>query len=551
MAVKRLYIPFKDLSFDAGAFANDKLLVARNVIPWHGTYVLSPGFSEADISASTGNQTAIYGSASFRIGYEPRTFVVLGDASNTHIFEDDGSTITDRTDAGGYAVISGAFAQFAQFGGSVVCTLGDGEEVQYLASGAADFAPMVTSTFAPRAFFAAPVRGNLFLANIYTASPYDTLAAGNHPSTIAVSQTDNIQAFGSPTTDPQLVGAVILPITNDGGDITGLVGGDYAIVFQERAVVRIDGPPYSVATIAAGIGTTYPNSCFRYGRDTYFWSNRGPMVMRDGGYPEPFLIGSLARALSEFNASPFDEWVSDWMFPGNLVTPTGFVDEEHGLIGWVYYTRSSGGDPGWNMLLYNVEEQRASLVALSEIVTEQIDPGAESFVFPRVNLSASDGPLAGSRWYVILAGGSGPPRRRVFSLATEQNYSGRLYSSFIRLEPNETSRVARVRPVYRGTNLPGTYTPTSQPPVWVQVSTVTNPSAGEYQSDWHNVTDGNGWITIPPGGSTGSALGDFHSIRVRFGTAAKPPSESSILATDIREFDGVEIEYEYTGVQSR
>lgn len=542
--IKRDFIPFRDLSFDAGAFANDKLVVARNVIPWHGTYVPSCGPDAAvDLSGSIATASLWLGYGAFRSN-AALAFLAIDTGSDTKIYTDDLTTITDVTRVGS-DYVTPAFVNFAQFGATIIATMGDTDAMQYKPAGATDFANMITSTFAPRAFFAAPIRNNLFLGNIYLTGGYDSLAAGNNRETVAWSQTDNVRSFGSPTVNPELVGAGYNTLTNDGGAITGLVGGDYGIVFQERAIVRIDGPPYTFANIVQGVGCMYPQSMCRFKDDVYFWGTDGPAVLRGGLQYEPLLEGSLRRMLTEAGARPFDDWGRDAELTSATPAenPRVIVDHSAGIVGWAYRTRgvttpeTADTAVAFQVLVYNVRDQRAAVMAIAkDTATEGVQRLA--FVGQETQITG-DWPLVALRSYKTAVIDT-DPYRQVYAVDNLQAYSGRLYSSFILLNSMGTTRVRRVRPVYRGVNLPGTYTPTATPPMFASVASLINPAAGAQETAWSNTYDQHGWCTLHD-----SIMADYHSFRVRFGTGATVDA-TLIAAQDIVEFDGIEIEWEET-----
>jgi hypothetical protein len=75
-----------------------------------------------------------------------------------------------------------------------------------------------------------------------------------------------------------------------GGDITGIVGGEYASVFQESRITRWtftgDNTVWQVDEIVTDIGCTLPKSLATIGKISFFWSNRGFMAF-DGVNLDP------------------------------------------------------------------------------------------------------------------------------------------------------------------------------------------------------------------------------------------------------------------------
>ena len=65
----------------------------------------------------------------------------------------------------------------------------------------------------------------------------------------------------------------------DGGDITGITGGEFGIVFLEKAIVRMSyiGSPlfFQFDTISRNVGCVEGGSIAQYGGVTYFLSDDG------------------------------------------------------------------------------------------------------------------------------------------------------------------------------------------------------------------------------------------------------------------------------------
>jgi hypothetical protein len=95
---------------------------------------------------------------------------------------------------------------------------------------------------------------------------------------LAVAWSDN----GDPTEWTPGTGEAGLYILPSGGDVTGIVGGEYGLVFQESRIVRMtytaDDAIWQFDEIAADIGCIAPWSLATYGRLTFFLSNKGWMA---------------------------------------------------------------------------------------------------------------------------------------------------------------------------------------------------------------------------------------------------------------------------------
>jgi hypothetical protein len=150
------------------------------------------------------------------------------------------------------------------------------------------------------------------------------------------------------------------------GQITGLVGGEYGLIFKRNSIYRMTftGPPriFSFDKLTDRLGCSYTKSIVQVGQDVFFWDAAGIYAVVGGGQGgiQKISQGVLDRWLfdAEFEpesamyAGPFDsELEMQWSVHGSY-------DMHSGLIWWFY--RKSGDASGENsgVLIYNVNEQR-------------------------------------------------------------------------------------------------------------------------------------------------------------------------------------------------
>lgn len=118
---------------------------------------------------------------------------------------------------------------------------------------------------APKARFLAVVRG--FVVAGYTED-----------DPLRVAWSDN----GDPTTWTAGSGEAGFQILSNGGDITGVVGGEYGLIFQENRIVRMtytaDDAIWQFDEISTDIGCIAPWSLATYGKLTFFLSSKGFMA---------------------------------------------------------------------------------------------------------------------------------------------------------------------------------------------------------------------------------------------------------------------------------
>jgi hypothetical protein len=202
--------------------------------------------------------------------------------------------------------------QFTSYGTSVYAT-NFADDIQIFTEGDAKFskANLTTppssagagapSAADPKARYISSIRNHLLLGH-YSVGGVTT------PTGVWWSGTDTPRFFGTPGTTPWLTNSDKQPIEDGFGHVTGLSsGGDWAVIFKERSVVRMEGPPFTFRTVVRGTGCRYPNSIVQVGDDTYYWGEAGPTVLRGGEGP-PTVLGAsgMVRTLID-NGTGFSE----------------------------------------------------------------------------------------------------------------------------------------------------------------------------------------------------------------------------------------------------
>jgi hypothetical protein len=533
-AVRSVYVPFGELKPDVGLFSNDGLVTAVNVVPAYGNYVSSNMWVSGADKPSTealGLHTHFAGGTTW-YGY-------LG--SNGRLYEMSSAlALTDKTRlAGVYAPFTGATDpgwHGASFGDAIIMTQ-IGDDPQLLTSpAAANFVKLAQSGgvnpgMDPKAKFVAPVKGNLFLANLNLAGAFDTLPAGNNPTVVAWSATDNVRQFGSYNVTPQLIGTGYQPLSYDMGHITGLIGGEYALIALQRGWVRADGPPYTFRPIVNGQGCRFPLSIVRLNNDVYFWGPAGP-AMLPGGEGPPVTLGNdkITRTLID-NATDFSPTyaLSSTVYVRHV---SAAVDAANGLVFW-FYTSVSGARAtparlGDKAVAYNVYDGRFSIV---DVIVKATGAGAGV-------LFAQTSPDLGGTW---------SPGRDLVGVQylddqngatvdyTPANYTYpapttiTLTRAFQQLDSNATTRIRRVRPVYSRSAIVQTLVPT------VSITSKNKPYATGSTSS-SSTEDAHGWIVTP-----NTVFADFHQVGIVFTSTTQGTTETIV------ELEGLEYEYETGG----
>lgn len=289
---------------DLPPFGHDGLTIARNVFPIALGYEPVKEYSAVTAALSE----------TWRGG---KTFIAL----------DGTARLIAGTNAGLYHYSGGAWAsvlagtysnhwQFAQFGNLAIGVQGAAPVKYNLAAGTA----AALGGSPPSGRYIATVKDFVVIAGVDSAN-----------STVYWSAINNAESWtpGTNQSDTQVI--------PDGGEITGLAGGEYMLVFQREQIWRGQyvGVPFifQFDKVSQGIGTIAPNSVTMVGRTAYFISQRGFCAFTDGAieligankidktffetYSAAEITSSITVAVDPFRklvvwAMPDRFWVYNW-----------------------------------------------------------------------------------------------------------------------------------------------------------------------------------------------------------------------------------------------
>jgi len=141
-----------------------------------------------------------------------------------------------------------------------------------------------------------------------------------------------------------------------GGEVTGLVGGEFGLVFQEDQITRMEyvGPPltFTFDTLETGIGCVASGSIAKYGNKTYFLSENG-FYYNDGTQSHP--IG----------AERIDKTFYKDLDNTYLYKITAAIDPINKLVIWSYAgTGNTGGQPN-KLIIYSWVQDKWAEVSLN------------------------------------------------------------------------------------------------------------------------------------------------------------------------------------------
>lgn len=289
---------------------------AKNCYPVANGYASFP--SEADYSDAAGAELLIAFAGKF--GGVTNLFA----ASSTQIYKFDSNDATlDALTTTGYTAVEGW--DVTQFGGKMILANGQDKLQSYDIS---------SSTFVEDLAAAAPTAKFVTVVRDFVVAANDGTDANKVYWSDINDETDWTPGAASQS-DFQL-----LP---DGGDITGLAGGEYGLIFLERAVYRMSytGSPFffQFDAISRSLGCISNGSIAQYGGLTYFLADDG-FYACDGQ-------STKAIGVEKVNRWFFDNAIPNEIFTGMNAT----VDPVRKLVIWKF-NNTFGGK---TLLIYSID----------------------------------------------------------------------------------------------------------------------------------------------------------------------------------------------------
>ena len=294
---------------------------AKNCYPVVNGY--APLRSEADYSDSAAQNLLITFGGKF--GGE----VALFAAGATQVYKFDSSDASlDAATTTGYSAVESW--DVTQYGAKMILANGQDKLQAYEIGVSTYFANLAAA--APTARFVTVVRDFVVAAN-----------DGNDTNKVYWSdindETDWTPGAASQS-DTQII--------PDGGDITGLAGGEYGLIFLERAIYRMSytGSPFffQFDAISRSLGCISNGSIAQYGGITYFLADDG-FYSCDG------------QSTKSIGAERVNRWFFDNAVPGEIQTAmSATVDPIRKLIVWKFENTFGGK----NLLIYSIDLDRWS-----------------------------------------------------------------------------------------------------------------------------------------------------------------------------------------------
>jgi hypothetical protein len=294
---------------------------AKNCYPVANGYAPFP--SEADYSDAAAQDLLI----TFAGKYAGATNLFAAGATQIYKFDSTDASL-DALTTTGYTAVEGW--DVTQFGAKMILANGQNKLQAYEIGISTYFGDLAAA--APTAKFVTVVRDFVVAAN---------------------DGTDTSKVYWSDINDetdwtPGAASQSDTQIIPDGGDITGLAGGEYGLVFLERAIYRMSytGSPFffQFDAISRSLGCISNGSIAQYGGMTYFLADDG-FYACDGQNTKPIGVEKVNR------------WFFENVIPSQI--PTGMaatVDPIRKLVIWKF-NNTFGGK---NMLVYSIDLDRWS-----------------------------------------------------------------------------------------------------------------------------------------------------------------------------------------------
>ena len=293
----------------------DSLKDATNVVPLSVGYEYFPTSVNYSKAASEPLLNVFAGK------FNNSTQLFAGGA--TKLFQFDGATLDldDVSKSGGYGATCWNFAQF----GNTILAVNNANKVQAWTMG--------TSTAFADVAAAAPVAKYITIVRDFVVTA--NLDGGTNPNKVQWSDINDETDWtsgGASQADFQII--------SDGGNITGLTGGEFGLVFLERAVVRMTyiGSPYffQFDTISRNLGCITGGSVSQYRNMSYFLSDNG-FYSCDG------------QAITPIGSNKVDNYFWDNVDINKIDTISSAVDPDKKLVVWNYPNISNGR----SLIIYN------------------------------------------------------------------------------------------------------------------------------------------------------------------------------------------------------
>ena len=288
-------LPFGDFEPDKPTSLTTSLSAISNAYPGANGYRPVGAFTVLQTSLPT----ICKGAASFTSAVG-KSIIIAGTATNLYIAKSGGFASIGSS----YSIQGDARWRFAQFGGLAIATNGT-DPLQKIDVGSEIVAPLGGT---PPTFRMLGVVQNFLVGGVYNGNT----------NVVAWSGENNAEwwTFGQRKSDYN-----IFP---DGGDVTGIIGGEYGLILQRGCIRRMTyiggNVLFRFDKIASNVGCVTVHSVAQYG-DTAFWYSDSGFKMWDGTQIIPIGFEKVdATFAAQYNSSSWPKMSCAIDGPRNTVT---------------------------------------------------------------------------------------------------------------------------------------------------------------------------------------------------------------------------------------
>lgn len=325
---------------DLPQFGNPGSLEAKNCLPAGLSYKSFPSLSVFSSALDARCQGAVIGRDN-----DGNTFNFAGNASK--LYKLSGQTFSDVSKAGGYSTGSDESWQFTQWGEQIIATNFADNPQTYTMGTSSLFADLTTDL---KARYVDVLGDFVVFGNTYDSTD------GNVPYRVRWS------AIGDPTdyTVSSTTQSDYQDLDGPGGWVMQVVGGEYGVIFQERAIVRMSyvGSPaiFQFDEIEKGRGTLAPNSVVKIG-NLIAYLGEDDFYLFDGQKSIPIGTNRIAKTF-------YNELDQD-----NMSLIYGALDPVNQIIFWSYPATGNNGIAN-KVVAYNYSPNATKRWTHAELNTE-------------------------------------------------------------------------------------------------------------------------------------------------------------------------------------
>lgn len=342
-------IPFGEWLPDRPPRDNPGAIEAKNVTPIAGGYGPCRALNSFTNALDTRCRGAVSG-----IAGNLSVFTFAGDAGK--LYRLSNATWSDVSQMGGYSTGADEVWNFVEFGRAdrlVIATNFTDVPQKWVLGTSSAFADL--SATAPKARYMGVVGDFLVVGNV------DDSTDGNVPSRVAWGPINNPEGVWTPSQTTQ----ADFQDLKAGGEITGVVGGEYGSILCRTAVYRMTyvGVPliFRFDEVSRNTGCVAPGSVASHGAITIFLSEDG-FVLFDG------------QQLAPIGANKVDSWFDEYVSGGGYGRISATMDPARKL--YLCAFPADGQDSPSRILIYNWELNRWAWCEQDcEVLARLLSPG--------------------------------------------------------------------------------------------------------------------------------------------------------------------------------